>query len=120
MAPSATEIVIPVQDEISKQPEKHVHGAEDKTPLEAISHGPLIHPGKINVWLLLLIVALLSSRYVSGTPFWVKVAFQWQAALVAFLRISKSQFMLFHIWCQAKRAALLFFLRNYSSGLEAL
>jgi len=45
MAPSATEIVIPVQDEISKQPEKHVHGAEDKTPLEAISHGPLIHPG---------------------------------------------------------------------------
>ncbi|TVY83807.1 Meiotically up-regulated protein [Lachnellula suecica] len=42
MAPSATsETVMPV---ISKQPETHVHGAEDKTPLEAISHGPLIHP----------------------------------------------------------------------------
>jgi hypothetical protein len=49
MAPSATEIVTPVPEVTAKQPEKHVHGAEDKTPLEAISHGPLIHPGKINV-----------------------------------------------------------------------
>jgi hypothetical protein len=47
MAPSATaEIVAPVSKvEVAAQPEKHVHGAEDKTPLEAISHGPLIQPG---------------------------------------------------------------------------
>lgn len=47
MAPSATaELATSLSKvEISKQPEKHVHGAEDKTPLEAISHGPLIHPG---------------------------------------------------------------------------
>jgi hypothetical protein len=45
MAPSATsEIVTPVT--AKQQPEKHVHGAEDKTPLEAISQGPLIQPGK--------------------------------------------------------------------------
>lgn len=48
MAPSATsDIVVPeTKVEVAKQPEKHVHGAEDKSPLEAISHGPLIHPGK--------------------------------------------------------------------------
>lgn len=48
MAPSATsDIVVPQVSEtkVGAQPEKHVHGAEDKTPLEAISHGPLIHPG---------------------------------------------------------------------------
>lgn len=50
MAPSATsDIVVPTVSETkvgaTKQPEKHVHGAQDKTPLEAISHGPLIHPG---------------------------------------------------------------------------
>jgi len=47
MAPSATsELVVPTSKvEVAKQPEQHVHGAEDKTPLEAISHGPLIHPG---------------------------------------------------------------------------
>lgn len=27
----------------------HVHGAQDKTPLEAISHGPLIQPGEANL-----------------------------------------------------------------------
>jgi hypothetical protein len=31
--------------QVSEAPEKHVHGAEDKTPLEAISHGPLIRQG---------------------------------------------------------------------------
>lgn len=46
MAPSATAEI--GQEVATKQPEKHVHGAEDKTPLEAISHGPLIHPGKIS------------------------------------------------------------------------
>jgi hypothetical protein len=47
MAPSATiEMATSISKvEISKEPEKHVHGAQDKTPLEAISHGPLIHPG---------------------------------------------------------------------------
>ena len=47
MAPSATsELVVPTSKvEVAKQPEQHVHGAEGKTPLEAISHGPLIHPG---------------------------------------------------------------------------
>lgn len=45
MAPSATsEIVVP---EVAKQQvKKHVHGGEDKTPLEAISHGPIIQAGK--------------------------------------------------------------------------
>ena len=49
MAPSATaDLVVPTSKvEVAKQPEQHVHGAEDKTPLEAISHGPLIHPGMI-------------------------------------------------------------------------
>ena len=47
MAPSATsQLVVPASnEEVTKQPVQHVHGAEDKTPLEAISHGPLIHPG---------------------------------------------------------------------------
>jgi hypothetical protein len=48
MAPSATsDIVVPQVSEtkVGVQPEKHVHGGENKTPLEAISHGPLIHPG---------------------------------------------------------------------------
>jgi hypothetical protein len=47
MAPSATsEIVMPVG--VTKQVEKqqHVHGAEDKTPLEAISHGPIVQSGE--------------------------------------------------------------------------
>jgi len=53
MAPSATvEIVTPLSKvEISKQPEHHVHGAEDKTPLEAISHGSLVHPGMASCFL---------------------------------------------------------------------
>jgi hypothetical protein len=51
MAPSATsEIVVP-EVEVAKQVEKHVHGAEDKTPLEAISHGPVLQPGKISLFL---------------------------------------------------------------------
>ena len=47
MAPSATaEFLVPVSKvEISKEPEKHVHGAEDKSPLEAISHGGVSLPG---------------------------------------------------------------------------
>ncbi len=47
MAPSATAEIFAVEPKVgvSKKPEEHVHGAEDKTPLEAISHGPLIHPG---------------------------------------------------------------------------
>ena len=52
MSPSATtELVTPLSKvEISKEPEKHVHGAEDKSPLEAISHGPLIHPGMASLF----------------------------------------------------------------------
>jgi len=48
MAPSAsTELVVPVSKVgFVKDSEVHVHGGEGKTPLEAISHGPLIHPGK--------------------------------------------------------------------------
>jgi len=48
MAPSATiEFAIPVEKaEVSKEPERHVHGGEDKTPLEAISHGETALPGK--------------------------------------------------------------------------
>ncbi|TVY23233.1 Meiotically up-regulated protein [Lachnellula hyalina] len=45
MAPSATQLVTPVQEVKVKQAETHVHGAEDKSPLEAISQGPMIHPG---------------------------------------------------------------------------
>jgi len=47
MAPSATtEFAVPVSKvEVSKEPEKHVHGGEDKTPLEAISHGQIALPG---------------------------------------------------------------------------
>lgn len=53
MAPSATsDIMVPeTKVGVSKQDDvKHVHGAEDKTPLEAISHGPLIHPGEGTVF----------------------------------------------------------------------
>jgi hypothetical protein len=47
MAPSATsEIMVPVVG-VAKQVEKHVHGAEDKTPLEAISHGPIVQAGMV-------------------------------------------------------------------------
>ncbi|KAH8599306.1 class II aldolase/adducin N-terminal [Bisporella sp. PMI_857] len=51
MAPSATaELVVPVaKADVTKvgkaesgEPEKHVHGGEDKTPLEAISHGVVL------------------------------------------------------------------------------
>jgi len=47
MAPSATTELITPESKVgvAKQPEKHVHGAEDKSPLEAISHGPFVHPG---------------------------------------------------------------------------
>jgi hypothetical protein len=50
MAPSATEQVVapPSKSVVVEQPEKHVHGAQDKTPLEAISHGPLVQPGMYN------------------------------------------------------------------------
>lgn len=46
MAPSATaESDIPVSKvEVSQEPQKHVHGGENKTPLEAISHGTIL-PG---------------------------------------------------------------------------
>lgn len=48
MAPSATlEITVPVVSKVGEvTEEKHVHGGEGKTPLEAISHGPLIQPGE--------------------------------------------------------------------------
>jgi len=48
MAPSASaELVVPVSKVgAAIAPEVHVHGGEDKTPLEAISHGPLVHLGK--------------------------------------------------------------------------
>jgi hypothetical protein len=52
MAPSATNetttgAIGPKKDvAVSKQPEIHVHGGEDKTPLEAISHGPLVLEGE--------------------------------------------------------------------------
>jgi len=47
MAPSATAAIVPSSSktQVSEVLEKHVHGAEDKTPLEAISHGPLIQQG---------------------------------------------------------------------------
>jgi hypothetical protein len=47
MAPSATSDIIVESSnvEVAKQPDQHVRGAEDKTPLEAISHGPQVHPG---------------------------------------------------------------------------
>jgi hypothetical protein len=46
MAPSATsEIVSPLVG-VAKQVEKHVHGAQEKTPLEAISHGPIVQAGE--------------------------------------------------------------------------
>jgi hypothetical protein len=47
MAPSATATLVTQSSKalVSEAPETHVHGAEDKTPLEAISHGPLIQPG---------------------------------------------------------------------------
>jgi hypothetical protein len=49
MAPSATAELITPESKVgvAKQPEKHVHVAENKSPLEAISHGPTIHPGEI-------------------------------------------------------------------------
>lgn len=53
MAPSATqEVELPITTAKvgvsieTTTPETHVHGGEGKTPLEAISHGPLIQPGK--------------------------------------------------------------------------
>lgn len=52
MAPSATtesvgDVIVPVTKGAEKKEEiEHVHGGEGKTPLEAISHGSLVHPGK--------------------------------------------------------------------------
>ncbi|RDW82046.1 hypothetical protein BP6252_03158 [Coleophoma cylindrospora] len=51
MAPSALDAPVATVTEniksvVAKQPEtQHIHGAEDKTPLEAISHGDLVLPG---------------------------------------------------------------------------
>lgn len=51
MAPSAnSDIVVPmakVGAEIPSEVAPHVHGAEDKTPLQAISHGDLVAPGML-------------------------------------------------------------------------
>ena len=52
MAPSAIETAeVPKNDlkDVANQPLQHVHGAEDKTPLEAISHGPLVMQGMMSV-----------------------------------------------------------------------
>jgi hypothetical protein len=48
MAPSATELLATTLTKVGVMDQKteSVHGGEGKTPLEAISHGPLIHPGK--------------------------------------------------------------------------
>jgi hypothetical protein len=48
MAPSATSEILVPQVGWAKQAqvEKHVHGAEEKTPLEAISHGPIVQAGE--------------------------------------------------------------------------
>ena len=52
MAPAATHetpaVVVDLKKDaiMSRRPEVHVHGGEDKTPLEAISHGPIIMEGK--------------------------------------------------------------------------
>ena len=50
MAPSATaEIALPTSKvEVAEHLEKHSLGSESKTPLEAISHGPLVLPGTIS------------------------------------------------------------------------
>jgi hypothetical protein len=47
MAPSATELIVtPVPKAGGAEPiVEHVHGGLDKTPLEAISHGPLVQRG---------------------------------------------------------------------------
>lgn len=52
MAPSAIDAPVAtitenIKSVVAKQPEtQHVHGAEDKSPLEAISHGDIVLPGK--------------------------------------------------------------------------
>lgn len=66
MAPSATteEVQFPLQTSskvgVAPEPEKHAHGGEGKTPLEAISQGPLIQPGEI---LKVLVPSFLSLQY---------------------------------------------------------
>jgi hypothetical protein len=63
MAPSATTTIVTPSSktQVSVAPETHVHGAEDKTPLEAISHGPLIQPGMYEI-----LVSLLRMRLMGG------------------------------------------------------
>jgi hypothetical protein len=46
MAPSATSDIVVPEGGVAKQHVEHVHGAEEKTPLEAISHGPIIQTGE--------------------------------------------------------------------------
>lgn len=54
MAPSATESILPIQKKIGEEKVQgkdeqieHVHGGEDLTPLEAISHGGVVMDGEI-------------------------------------------------------------------------
>lgn len=54
MAPSATESHLPVHKKtgedvsiVKDEKLEHVHGGEDLTPLEAISHGGVVMAGKI-------------------------------------------------------------------------
>ena len=54
MAPSATSEIVAPAVGVAKQVEKHVHGAVEKTPLEAISHGPIVQAGKKVVSFLLV------------------------------------------------------------------
>lgn len=50
MSPSATTEVALASSAskvgVAAETEKHIHGGEGKTPLEAISQGPLIQPGE--------------------------------------------------------------------------
>lgn len=71
MAPSATSEIMVQEVGVAKQVEKHVHGAEDKTPLEAISHGPIVQAGMAVPLVLaaLLLVMLLERLRVKAVEY---------------------------------------------------
>ena len=63
MAPSATSEIVAPEVGVAKNHEIHIHGAEDKTPLQAISHGPILQPGERPILLFLMRIFWLLCKY---------------------------------------------------------
>ena len=77
LVPERTKVGVAIASE-PQVPEKHVHGGQGKTPLEAISQGPLVQPGENNVYLLLRCFCVVEFDLISfcgNSRYWSFVLF---------------------------------------------